>query len=55
MGNRWNALTPEQRQRFPPLAPDFVLELLSPSDRLSVGQTKMQKHMASGVRLGWLN
>ncbi|MBW4481791.1 MAG: Uma2 family endonuclease [Tildeniella torsiva UHER 1998/13D] len=52
--SRWNALTPEQRQKFPPIAPDFVLELLSPSDRLSVVRTKMQEYMASSVRLGWL-
>jgi Uma2 family endonuclease len=52
--SRWDALTPEQRQKFPPLAPDFVLELLSPSDQLSVVQSKMQEYMASGVRLGWL-
>ncbi|PZV05636.1 MAG: hypothetical protein DCF32_10885 [Leptolyngbya sp.] len=52
--SRWDALNPEQRQKFPPIAPDFVLELLSPSDRLSVVQTKMQEYMASSVRLGWL-
>ncbi|MBD2114075.1 MULTISPECIES: Uma2 family endonuclease [Cyanophyceae] len=52
--SRWDALNSEQRQKFPPIAPDFVLELLSPSDRLSVVQTKMQEYMASGVRLGWL-
>ncbi|MBE9112866.1 Uma2 family endonuclease [Nodosilinea sp. LEGE 07298] len=52
--SRWDALTPEQRQKFPPLAPDFVLELMSPSDQLSVIQAKMQEYMASGVRLGWL-
>ena len=33
--SRWDALTPEQKQKFPPLCPDFVLELRSPSDRLS--------------------
>ncbi|WP_017297356.1 Uma2 family endonuclease [Nodosilinea nodulosa] len=52
--SRWDALTPEQRQKFPPIAPDFVLELLSPSDRLSMVQAKMQEYMTSGVRLGWL-
>jgi Uma2 family endonuclease len=52
--SRWDALTPEQRQAFPPIAPDFVLELLSPSDRLATVQAKMQEYMASGVRLGWL-
>lgn len=52
--SRWDALTPDQRQTFPPIAPDFVLELLSPSDRLAAVQAKMQEYMASGVRLGWL-
>jgi Uma2 family endonuclease len=52
--SRWDGLTLEQQQKFPPMAPDFVLELLSPSDQLSVIQAKMQEYMASGVRLGWL-
>lgn len=52
--SRWQALTPEQRQKFPPIAPDFVMELRSPSDRLATLQEKMQEYMDSGVRLGWL-
>jgi len=32
--DRWEALTPEQRRKFPPLAPDFVVELRSASDDL---------------------
>jgi Uma2 family endonuclease len=51
---RWNRLTPEQREKFPPLAPDFVLELMSPSDRLETTQSKMEEYMENGVRLGWL-
>lgn len=51
---RWNALTPEQREKFPPIAPDFVLELMSPSDSLSETQAKMQEYMLAGVKLGWL-
>jgi Uma2 family endonuclease len=51
---RWDALTPEQREKFPPIAPDFVLELMSPSDSLLVSQTKMQEYMENGVQLGWL-
>ncbi len=51
---RWNALTPEQRRRFPPLCPDFVVELRSESDSLSVLQAKMQEYLANGARLGWL-
>ncbi len=51
---KWNQLSPEQQKRFPPIAPDFALELLSPSDSLEKIQAKMQEYMASGVRLGWL-
>lgn len=51
---RWNALEPEQREKFPPIAPDFVLELMSPSDSLSETQAKMQEYMNAGVKLGWL-
>ncbi len=51
---RWQALTPEQRRKFPPIAPDFVIELRSPTDSLLTLQEKMQEYMDSGVRLGWL-
>ncbi|MBD2119388.1 Uma2 family endonuclease [Trichocoleus sp. FACHB-262] len=51
---RWNALSPEQQRKFPPIAPDFVLELLSPTDSFEKTQAKMQEYMRSGVRLGWL-
>ncbi|HBQ98341.1 MULTISPECIES: Uma2 family endonuclease [unclassified Roseofilum] len=52
--SRWDTLTSEERQKFPPLAPDFVLELRSPSDRLTPLQEKMQEYLDSGVHLGWL-
>jgi Uma2 family endonuclease len=51
---RWNALTPEQRKRFLPLCPDFVIELVSESDDLADTQAKMQEYIANGLRLGWL-
>jgi Uma2 family endonuclease len=51
---RWEQLTPEQRQTFPPIAPDFVLELMSPTDNLKDVQDKMQEYLDSGVKLGWL-
>jgi Uma2 family endonuclease len=51
---RWDNLTPEQRRKFPPLAPDFVIELRSPSDDLKPLQAKMQEYLENGVRLGWL-
>jgi len=52
--SRWQALTPEQRKRFPPIAPDFVIELRSRTDDLTTLQEKMQEYLDSGVRLGWL-
>ncbi|MGV0026438.1 Uma2 family endonuclease [Phormidesmis priestleyi] len=52
--SRWQALTPEQRKRFPPIAPDFVIELRSRTDDLMTLQEKMQEYLDSGVRLGWL-
>jgi Uma2 family endonuclease len=51
---RWDALTAEQKEKFPPIAPDFVLELTSPTDSLKETQSKMQEYMLSGVKLGWL-
>lgn len=51
---RWDSLTPEQKQKFIPLAPDFALELMSPSDYLSDVKTKMKEYLDNGVRLGWL-
>jgi Uma2 family endonuclease len=52
--DKWNAFTTEQRQRFAPLCPDFVIELRSPTDRLSDLQEKMQEYIDNGARLGWL-
>ncbi|WP_206816767.1 Uma2 family endonuclease [Chroococcus sp. FPU101] len=51
---RWNALTPEHQQKFPPIAPDFVIELRSRTDSLSDLQEKMLEYRANGVRLGLL-
>ncbi|WP_416674750.1 Uma2 family endonuclease [Egbenema bharatensis] len=51
---RWQALPPEQRQKFPPIAPDFVIELRSRTDSLSLLQEKMQEYINGGVRLGWM-
>ena len=51
---RWQALTPAQRQKFPPLAPDFVVKLRSATDELKPLQNKMQEYQDNGVSLGWL-
>ena len=47
-------LTPEQKQKFLPLCPDFVIELRSPSDGLADTQAKMEEYRDNGARLGWL-
>jgi len=51
---RWDRLTKEQQKKFPPLCPDFVIELRSESDRWRSLQEKMQEYLTSGLRLGWL-
>jgi Uma2 family endonuclease len=52
--SRWDELNIRQKKKFAPLAPDFVIELLSPNDRLSDVQSKMTEYQACGVKLGWL-
>jgi Uma2 family endonuclease len=51
---KWNALTAEERQKFLPLCPDFVIELRSPTDSLKTLQDKMQEYINNGTHLGWL-
>ena len=51
---RWEALSDTQRRKFPPLCPDFVVELLSESATQAELITKMQEYIANGCRLGWL-
>ncbi len=50
---RWDALTSEQKEGFAPIAPDFVVELRSKSDRMQPLRDKMKEYMANQVRLGW--
>lgn len=52
--DRWEALSEREREVFPPICPDFVIELRSPSDRLRPLQDKMQEYIDSGLRIGWL-
>lgn len=52
--SRWDQLPMEEKQKFSRISPDFVIELRSPSDRLSELQEKMEEYIATGTRLGWL-
>ena len=51
---RWNSLSEKQKRGFAPIDPDFVIELLSPTDNLSETQPKMLEYINCGVKLGWL-
>jgi Uma2 family endonuclease len=51
---RWDNLTPEQQDSFPPLCPDFVIELRSKTDNMETLREKMQEYLDNGLRLGWL-
>jgi Uma2 family endonuclease len=51
---KWLALSQQQRQKFPPLAPDFVIELRSATDKLETLRFKMLEYQEAGVLLGWL-
>lgn len=51
---RLAALTAEQRMKFLPLCPDFVIELRSPTDGLPALRDKMREYVENGARLGWL-
>lgn len=52
--DRWESLSLQEQEKFPPLCPDFVIELRSRSDSLSSLQDKMLEYLDNGLRLGWL-
>lgn len=47
---RWNALSKEEQETFPPICPNFVIKLRSYTDSLR----QLQDYLRSGLRLGWL-
>ena len=51
---RWRTISPADRQRFAHACPDFVVELLSPTDRLTDTMPKMEHWLEAGAKLGWL-
>jgi Uma2 family endonuclease len=51
---KWNRLSREERAKFPPFCPEFVIELRSPSDSLADLQSKMSDWLANGAQLAWL-
>ena len=51
---RWDAVPDDDKLRFSHIAPDFVVELRSPSDTVAMLQAKMAEYIQNGVQLGWL-
>ena len=51
---RWEALSEKEQRQFPPLCPDFIIELRSETDSLNSLKEKMEEWLANGCRLGWL-
>lgn len=53
-GERWQALTSEQKGTFANICPNFVVELRSSSDSLKSLQDKMSEYIDNGAKLAWL-
>lgn len=51
---KWNEIPPSEKDKFSPICPDFVIELMSPSDTLKDTQEKMKEYQENGAKLGWL-
>ncbi len=51
---RWDALNPQDQERFSPICPEFIIELRSPSDNLGELQARMEQWIANGVEVAWL-
>ncbi len=51
---KWDAIAPEQKVKFAPVCPDFVVELRSATDALKPLQEKMEEYLQNGASLGWL-
>jgi Uma2 family endonuclease len=51
---RWAKVSEEEKKKFPPVVPDFIVEIRSSSDALKTVKNKMEEWIANGVRLAWL-
>ncbi|HMD98279.1 MAG TPA: Uma2 family endonuclease [Terriglobia bacterium] len=52
--SRLKRFSKEEREKFLPLCPDFVIELGSPTHLLEDLKNKMAEYIENGARLGWL-
>jgi Uma2 family endonuclease len=51
---RWQTVPDDQKDKFLPVVPDFIVEIRSPSDSLAQLQEKMEEWCENGARLAWL-
>jgi Uma2 family endonuclease len=51
---RWNQLSLDEQESFPPICPDFVVELRSKTHTLKSIQDKIQEYLDNGTRLVFL-
>ncbi|MCB1178921.1 MAG: Uma2 family endonuclease, partial [Leptospiraceae bacterium] len=51
---KWNSLSTKEKKKFPPICPEFVVEILSDSDSTDTLQKKMEEWIDNGCLLGWL-
>ncbi|HAP61213.1 MAG TPA: hypothetical protein DCR93_17530 [Cytophagales bacterium] len=51
---RMEGIATEAYDKFAPVCPNFIVEVISPSDSLTEQQAKMDEWMQNGVELGWL-
>lgn len=51
---KWDRLSLEQKERFAPICPDFVIEVRSKSDSLETLMNKMRVWIQNGASEGWL-
>ena len=49
----WNTLSDEEQDKFPKISPEFIVELMSPSDKLKDAKSKMLEYIDNGVQLAW--
>jgi len=54
LNERWQSLTESERAGFAPRCPDFVIEILAPSDNREELEVKMNLWIANGAELAWL-
>lgn len=52
--DKWDSLSKEDKEKFAPICPEFVVEVRSKSDDLVYLLNKMEEYMANGCQLSWL-